>query len=154
MLRLDYGSSSVTNLPVTMGKRLHPMSPSFPSFKWWGRTKATDRSHWYWMLESKGNQFMYECMTLGEMDWQLQDKCSEIIHCFALPRSFALKFSAFQVSQDLTLTYLSNLYWYFFLCVGFYFSANFCYTPSPAMFRLLSLLHSAFYLLPKFHFIP
>ena len=71
------------------------------------------------------------------------------------PRSFANKFSAFQVSQDLTLTYLSSLYWYFLLCVGFHFSANICYTPSPAVFMLLSLLHSAFYLfLLKFHFIP
>lgn len=41
------------------------------------------------------------------------------------------------------------------LCMGFYFSANICYTPSPAMFMLLSVLYSAFYLcLWKFHFIP
>ena len=25
-------------------------------------------------------------MIFGEMDWQLQDKYSEIIHCFALPQ--------------------------------------------------------------------
>lgn len=153
--KIRFCSSSVTNLPVSMGKWLHPMSPSFPSFSdEVGLRQQTDHVDTE-CLNQKGINLRMNAWFLVRWIGSSKTNTLRLFTVLLCPRSFAIKFSAFQVSQDLTLTYFSSFYWYFFLCVGFCFSANIYYTPSPAVFMLLSLLHSAFYLfLPKFHFIP
>lgn len=111
---LDYGSSPVTDLPVTMGKWPHPTSPSFPFFKWWGRTKQyTDHTDAE-CLNKKGINLCRNTWFL--VSWVGSSKTNTLRSFTVLlcPRPCALQFSAFQISQNWVSSRLSNFFWYFF----------------------------------------